>query len=382
MSKTTVPTTEEQWANEKAFFRAIETRIAEHVLGVDFGYPDHTGIELRDKTMKLTFGIVYGHKPGQPKENPFISHEAIAEMYREGKISRQSFIREYMGYWPPEDEMPRPFPEETEGAFDRRMREWRRREKMRDQINYKAEPIPARKEDDLPSVMAMGMREVEKYRKHQEAITPKPGDTERGVEEMMKTMQAGRETPLSELQKKQDDFNKWSPGHSPGTEMFIEAQRKARPKQLVEQAVKQNEEALATKELEKAMRVEAMGKKEVKQWIESNDKAREHFDLLHQEHLKGKLRELEKAQVQELKAKPLPDLYSPHYCKKCGHARGCMCPREDKPAGEMACTHPSITFVRPEMWDEMKIDKTLMGDKVYACRSCLKLFTIMSLDGK
>lgn len=246
------------------------------------------------------------------KENPFISHESIEEMRKE--LTSTRYIREYMGMWPPLEEEPKQFPGETEGAFFRRKKEWIRDQREDRLGRYKAEPIPARKEDDLPSVIAMGMKEVEKHKLMQEAAQKDFGSPYRKTSREPSVMEkailgSGR-------------------GHSPGTEMFIEAQRKARPKKLVDQAIKQNEEALATKELEKVT--------EGVNW-------------------------------------------KPGHCKICGHANGCHHPRVQTPESteklyEKACQHLFLTRVQGAIATELG---ATMADgmtcAIYACRECHKI---------
>jgi hypothetical protein len=82
---------------------------------------------------------------------------------------------------------------------------------------------------------------------------------------------------------------------------------------------------------------------------------------------------------EKLEAAKAPKMFEPRYCKKCGHARGCMHPREE-PVVEPACHHPFLILVSNSVAREINEAASpdqrmiIYGDrKYYACRDCFKL---------
>lgn len=106
--------------------------------------------------------------------------------------------------------------------------------------------------------------------------------------------------------------------------MLLEAQRKAKPKKLVEKAIQQNEETLATKELKKVT--------EGVNW-------------------------------------------KPGHCRICGHANGCHHPRPQEPQGiEEPCEHLFLTRVKGAIATELGANMADgMTCAIYACRDCHKI---------
>jgi hypothetical protein len=81
--------------------------------------------------------------------------------------------------------------------------------------------------------------------------------------------------------------------------------------------------------------------------------------------------ELQQAELEE-KTK----MFKPKHCKKCGHDRGCMHPREEEEPKKPNCSHPFLIRVRPAIYNEMMeaqkkvVQKAHESDVIYVCRDC------------
>jgi len=297
----------------------LETRVAEHILGIDYGRDDQTAYQVlaavpRERVKEIVYATLYGGTVGPnkngdvfspeatqraleemkkvkpwvvkpwrryqefsmgcsvpkdpPADMPFMSHEALRNM-RQQQVGREDYMKEYMGQWP--------------------------------------------KEEDMPISEAIGREEVKKHKK----VDPSREAEKNYMAEMQQKAQQRRESV--------------DRCHSEATQRFIDAQRSSKPKKLVEKSIQQNEEALAAKELKKVT--------EGVNW-------------------------------------------KPGHCRICGHANGCHHPRVQTPQGteelyEKACTHLFLTRISGPIATELGVTETEQMTKgVYACRECQRVILI------
>jgi hypothetical protein len=108
--------------------------------------------------------------------------------------------------------------------------------------------------------------------------------------------------------------------YSPGTKMFLDAQRKANPGKLLREISEQHEEAIKKEKVAEEAR-----------------------------------------------------LFANKPCK-CGATAGCMCPREPVVEDKPPCEHRFIVLIPRNIAAELGADpKDHPGSKIYACRDCHKV---------